>query len=70
MRVCAKRAAQTSHDDCGSKAVAFDVAHDQADLAAGEHEDVVPVAAEIALGWQVTNVEEQEELGNKGVYPA
>jgi len=25
-RICAKRAAQTSHDNCGSKAVAFDVA--------------------------------------------
>ena len=54
-RICAKCAAQTSHDNCGSKAVAFDVAHDQADLAAGKHEDVVPVAAEIALGWQVAN---------------
>ena len=73
-RIRAKCAAQTSHDHCGSKAVAFDVAHDQADLAAGKHEDVVPVAAEIALGGQVTHgqvepldvVEAQRVAGSAG----
>ena len=54
-RICAKCTAQTSHDNCGSKAVAFNVAQHNADFAAGKHEDVVPIPTEIALSGQVAN---------------
>ena len=53
--VGAQRAAQPAHRHRRPEPVPLDIAHHEADLAAGQREDVVPVAAEVSLGGQVAH---------------
>ena len=50
-----QRAAQPAHRHRRAEPVPLDVAHHEADLAARQREDVVPVAAEVPLGRQVAH---------------
>jgi hypothetical protein len=47
-RVCAQGAADAAHDDRGAEPGARDVAHHHAQLARGQDEHVIPVAADVA----------------------
>ena len=58
-------AAQPAHDDRRPEAVPLDIAHHETDLAAGQREDVVPVASQVSFGGQIPH-RDVEALDGRG----